>query len=135
MSGLVAQTDSPVEEVTSLGKDAVLGDPETQYRTEHHRRWQQQVEVLPEHIGTQEVGDQVCQDHQQRVEEHLDPNADLGPQIDLQFLDGTLSWKQQCLYSLATSDQTACTLLCNKVRITRLHLCARRPPKNPVQIE
>lgn len=53
-----------------LGEDAVLGDPEAQSWGEHQKRRQQQMEVLPESSAAQEVGRQVRQDHQQRVEEH-----------------------------------------------------------------
>ena len=75
-SGSKQEAASPVEEVASLGKDAVLGDPEAQCRTEHHHCRQPQVEVLPEHSVTQEPGRQVRQDHQDCVEEHLnlEPN-------------------------------------------------------------
>lgn len=68
---------SPVEEVASLGKDAVLGDPEAQCGAEHHHRWQQQVEVLPEQCVTQEAGGQVRQDYQYHVQDHLDPEPKL----------------------------------------------------------
>lgn len=71
MSGKETGRNSPVEEVGSLGKDAVLGDPEAQCGAKHQHCWQPQVEVLPEQRVTQEPGSQVRQDHQQRVEEHL----------------------------------------------------------------
>lgn len=67
----------PVEKVTSLGKDTVLGDPEAQCGTKHHHCRQQEMEVLPEDGVTQEAGSKVRQDHQYCVEEHLDPELDL----------------------------------------------------------
>lgn len=74
-SGSKQEAASPVEEVASLGEDAVLRDPEAQRRAEHHHHRQQQVEVLPEYGVTHEPGRQVRQDHQHRVEEHLGPRT------------------------------------------------------------
>lgn len=68
---------SPIEEVAFPGKDAVMRHPEAQSRAEHHRRWQQQVEVLPEQRVTQQPGCQVRQDHQHSVEEHRHPRLKL----------------------------------------------------------
>lgn len=77
---------SPVEEVTSLGKDAVLGDPEAQRRAKHHHRRQQEVEVLPEHLVTKEACGQVRQDHQHRVQDHLEPEPTTQTGSKLKFL-------------------------------------------------
>lgn len=77
MSRVKQEVALPVEKVTSLGKDTVLGDPEAQCRAKHHHCGQQEMEVLSEDSVTQEAGSKVRQDHQHCVEEHLDPELDL----------------------------------------------------------
>lgn len=68
---LKQEVASPIQEVTSLGKDAVVGDQHAQCWAEHQNRWQQQVEMLSEHSVAQEVGYQVRHEHKRRVKEHL----------------------------------------------------------------
>lgn len=77
--GVKQEVALPVEEVTSSGKDAVMGNPEAQRRAEHQDSWEQQVEMLPEQLVTKQPGSQVCQDHQHLVEEHLKAAPALSP--------------------------------------------------------
>lgn len=65
------EVGSPIQEVTSLGKDAVVGDQQTQSWAEHQNCWQQQVEMLSECSVAQEVGYQVRHEHKRCVKEHL----------------------------------------------------------------
>lgn len=65
------------------------------------------MEVLPEDGVTQEAGSKVRQDHQYCVEEHLDPELDLWPDIDSVFVyeNGLPVLKTAVnYYRLSTSD-------------------------------